>query len=71
MSQKSGYSSGLDEAAVEATAQRLRAQGYREVHNVDDVSQLQPMQFLRRREFTGELQDRQKPRYWQVLWRVE
>ncbi len=71
MSQKSGYSSGLDEAAVEATAQRLQAQGYREVHNVDDVLQLQPMQFLRRREYTAAMQDRDAPRYWQVLWRAE
>lgn len=71
MSQKSGYSSGLDEAALEATVQRLLAQGYREVRNADDVSQLQPMQFLRRREFSGEVQNPQKPHYWQVLWRAE
>lgn len=71
MSQKSGYSSGLDEAAVEATAQRLSTQGYREVHNVDDVSQLQPMQFLRRREYTLERQGNEEPRYWQVLRRAE
>ena len=71
MSQKSGFSSGLDETTLEATVQRLQGQGYREVHNVDDVSHLQPMQFLRRREYTAAMQDRDAPPYWQVLWRAE
>ncbi|HEY0913843.1 MAG TPA: hypothetical protein VGE22_03130 [Solimonas sp.] len=70
MSQKSGYSSGLNEAALEATVQRLQAQGYREAPHATDVSQLQPMQFLRRRELGGEFSGSEAATYWQVLWRA-
>lgn len=71
MSQKAGCSTGLNEAALQATVQRLRAQGYYEVSHAEDASLLQPMQFMRRRESGMGLGDPDESAYWQVLWRED